>query len=75
MTRKDYGRIAAVLHAERQAIKAEAPPNDLSYQAPTKQALRTVERIEQALCILFLEDNPLFDPQRFRLASGGRING
>ena len=72
MTRKDYVEIAAVLHAERQAITAE---NDGPQGRPfALQALRTVERIEQSLCVLFLADNPLFDPKRFRLASGGRIS-
>ncbi len=73
MTRKDYVKVAAVLHAERQAIKEEAAVSDAARHA-FAQASRTVERLEQSLVLLFSEDNPLFDPKRFRLASGGRIS-
>ena len=78
MTRKDYVVIAAILHAERQAAKAEnvrvSPDGNNTFTdgIAIAQALRTIERIEASLCDTFKADNPLFDAQRFLLASGGR---
>lgn len=71
MTKRDYIAVAAVLHAERQAVRGEER-GTLSTPAPSAaQARRTIDRIEDGLLELFKADNPLFDHQRFLLASGG----
>ncbi len=65
MTKKDYIKIAAVLHAERQRYR-EQFPNLTSGEI-------ALQRIEMELCEMFKADNPLFSRQRFMLASGGEI--
>lgn len=71
MTRRDYLTVAAILHAERQHIKHEATGTPHS-RTVTKQANHTLERIETQLIEAFKADNPLFNEQRFSLASGRR---
>lgn len=81
MTKRDYIEVAAVLHAERQAVKAENVRhyngghenggNTVTNGIALQQANRTIDRIEASLCDLFYRDNPRFDHQRFLLASGG----
>ncbi len=72
MTKKDYVVIAAILHAERQAVKTQ---DGAQHGYVRIQAERTIDRLEASLLEVFKSDNPLFDRQRFLLASGGQIGG
>jgi hypothetical protein len=63
-TRRDYVAIAAVLRSERDAVRAVLIGDAQAH------ALRAIRNIEDALCDVFLRDNPNFRPMKFRDAAG-----
>ena len=70
MTKKDYIKVAAVLHGRRAVIGANIAKEGLPSDEAVGRLLE-LRGIENDLIEIFQADNPLFDRQRFLLASGG----
>ena len=66
MTKKHYIEIARVLKEQLENLKTKNPP---TWDRRPK-SVWVVSRIANALCDLFIEDNPRFDKSRFLTACG-----
>lgn len=69
-TKKDYEEVAAILHDERVHIRLVNAKKDGTITKKGADELTAIRRVEARLVAYFQKDNPLFDPQRFTLASG-----
>lgn len=75
MTRKDYQIIAAALKEARRSVSGIYPAVEAqgTRRAQHNAAANALAVAEDHICALLRLDNPLFDRQRFDVASGRRL--
>lgn len=69
MTKKDYVKFATVINEQRELAETQMA-NDRDYEEYSQGQLNLLENLIEELCVIFEEDNPSFDEDRFREACG-----